>query len=50
LLSYFLGLQIKQLKSGTFVRQVKYIVDMLRKFGKDKIDKSTHGHKWPFGY
>jgi hypothetical protein len=32
-LSYFLGLQIKQLKNGTFVRQSKYIKDMLKKFG-----------------
>jgi len=34
-LSYFLGLQIKQLKSGTFVSQGKYIKDMLKKFGMD---------------
>jgi hypothetical protein len=32
-LSYFLGLQIKQLKNGTFVSQGKYIKDMLNKFG-----------------
>jgi hypothetical protein len=34
-LSYFLGLQIKQMKNGTFVSQGKYIKDMLNKFGKD---------------
>jgi hypothetical protein len=34
-LSYFLGLQIKQMKNGTFVRQGKYIKDMLKKFGMD---------------
>ena len=34
-LSYFLGLQIKQLKSGTFVSQGKYIKDMFKKFGMD---------------
>ena len=28
-LSYFLGLQIKQLKNGTFVSQGKYIKDMI---------------------
>jgi hypothetical protein len=28
-LSYFHGLQIKQLKNGTFVGQCKYIKDML---------------------
>jgi len=33
--SYFLGLQIKQLKNGTFVSQSKYIKDMLKKFGMD---------------
>jgi hypothetical protein len=32
-LSYFLRLQIKQLKNGTFVSQNKYIKDMLKKFG-----------------
>jgi hypothetical protein len=32
-LSYFLGLQIKQLENGTFVSQGKYIKDMLKKFG-----------------
>jgi hypothetical protein len=31
-LSYFLGLQIKQSKNGTFVSQGKYIKDMLKKF------------------
>jgi hypothetical protein len=31
-LSYFLGLQIKQLKNGTFVSQDKYIKDMPKKF------------------
>jgi hypothetical protein len=32
-LSYFLGLQIKQIKNGTFVSQGKYIKDMIKKFG-----------------
>jgi hypothetical protein len=31
-LSYFLSLQIKQLKNGTFVSHGKYIKDMLKKF------------------
>ena len=30
--SYFLGLQIKQLKNGTFISQGKCIKDMLKKF------------------
>ena len=29
-LSYFLGLQIKQLKNGIFVSQGKYIKDMIK--------------------
>ena len=32
-LSYFFGLQIKQLKNGTFMSQDKYIKDILKKFG-----------------
>ena len=35
-LSYFLRLQIKQLKNGTFVSQEKYIKDMLKKFGMNE--------------
>jgi hypothetical protein len=34
-LSYFLGLQIKQMMNGTFVSQGKYIKDLLKKFGMD---------------
>jgi hypothetical protein len=41
-LSYFLGLQIKQMKNVTFVSQGKYIKDMLKKCGmKDAKDIST---------
>jgi len=32
-ISYFLGLQIKQMKNSTFVSQGKYIQDMIKKFG-----------------
>jgi spore maturation protein CgeB len=32
-LSYFLGLQIKQIKNDTFISQGKYIKDMIKKFG-----------------
>ena len=35
-LSYFLGLQIKQLKNDIFVSQEKYIKDMLKKFGMNE--------------
>jgi hypothetical protein len=34
-LSYFLSLQIKQLKNDTFVSQGKYIKDPLKKFGME---------------
>jgi hypothetical protein len=34
-LSYFFGLQIKQMKNDTFVSQDKYIKDILNKFGMD---------------
>ena len=56
-LSYFLGLQIKQLKNGTFVSQGKYIKDMIKKFGtsdskairtpmgtNDNLDSNTSGN------
>ena len=35
-LSYFLGLQIKQLKNDTFMSQGKYIKNMLKKFGMNE--------------
>jgi hypothetical protein len=34
-LNFFLGLQIKQLKGGTFISQDKYIKDILKKFKMD---------------
>jgi hypothetical protein len=35
-LSYFFGLQIKQMKNDIFVSECKYIKDMLKKFGMDE--------------
>jgi hypothetical protein len=35
-LKYFLGFQIKQLKDGTLISQIKYTHDLLKKFGMDK--------------
>jgi hypothetical protein len=35
-LSYFLSLQIKQMKNDTFVSQGKYIKDILKKFGMNE--------------
>jgi hypothetical protein len=34
-LQFFLGLQIKQAKEGTFVHQAKYTKDVLKKFNMD---------------
>ena len=47
-LSYFLGLQIKQMKNDIFVSQGKYIKDMLKKFVLDdaKAISTTMGDKW----
>ena len=38
-LTYFLGLQVKQVKDGIFISQTKYIYDLLKKF--DLIDCSS---------
>ena len=35
-LTYFLGLQVKQVSDGIFISQTKYIYDLLKKF--DQID------------
>jgi hypothetical protein len=48
-LTFFLGLQIKQTKEGTFISQIKYTRDILKKFGMDKAKPiktpmCTNGH------
>jgi hypothetical protein len=48
-LNYFLGFQVKQLKEGTFISQMKYTQDLLKMFGmKDakpaKTPMGTDGH------
>jgi hypothetical protein len=48
-LNYFLGFQVKQLKEGTFIPQMKYTQDLLKRFGmKDakpaKTPMGTNGH------
>ncbi|KAL6316730.1 hypothetical protein AAG906_020414 [Vitis piasezkii] len=35
-LNFFLGLQIKQLKKGTFINQAKYIRDFLKRFNMEE--------------
>ena len=41
-LNFFIGLQIKQLKEGTFINQANYIRDLLKKFNLEEVKaKST---------
>ena len=55
-LNYFIGLQVKQTKDETFIRQTKYIKKILKKFGMEsrkelstpmsptcKLDKDEEG-------
>jgi hypothetical protein len=44
-LNYFLGFQVKQLKEGTFISQMKYTQDLLKRFGM----KDTKPAKTPMG-
>ena len=48
-LKFFLGLQIKQTKGGTFVSQTKYTKDLFKKFNMQeskgmKTPMPTNGH------
>jgi hypothetical protein len=48
-LTFFLGFKIKQVKEGTFISQIKYTRDILKKFGMDnakpiKTPMSNNGH------
>jgi hypothetical protein len=48
-LTFFLGFQIKQAKEGTFICQIKYTHDILKKFSMDnskpiKTPMGTNGH------
>jgi hypothetical protein len=44
-LNYFLGFQVKQLKEGTFISQIKYTQDLLKRFGM----KDAKPAKTPMG-
>jgi hypothetical protein len=44
-LTYFLGFQVKQLKDGTFISQIKYTQDLLKRFGM----KDAKPTKTPMG-
>jgi hypothetical protein len=46
-LQFFLGLQIKQSKEGTFVHQAKYTKDIVRKF---KMEDSKAGDAYEYDY
>jgi hypothetical protein len=35
--TFFLGIQVKQMKQGTFVHQVKYTKDLMKKFNIDEL-------------
>jgi isopentenyldiphosphate isomerase len=36
-LTFFLGIQVKQMKQGTFIQQVKYMKDLMKKFNMDEL-------------
>jgi isopentenyldiphosphate isomerase len=36
-LTFFLGIQVKQIKQGTFVHQAKYTKDLMKKFNMDEL-------------
>jgi hypothetical protein len=36
-LTFFLGIQVKQMKQGTFVHQLKYTKDLMKKFNMAKL-------------
>jgi hypothetical protein len=44
-LNYFLGFQVKQVKEGTFISQMKYTQDLLKRFGM----KDAKPAKTPMG-
>ena len=43
-LSFFLGLQIRQLKDGIFISQSKYARELVKKFGLESSKLNTLGH------
>jgi hypothetical protein len=36
-LTFFLGIQVKQMKQGTFIHQAKYTKDLIKKFNMDEL-------------
>ena len=40
-LNFFLGLQVKQMKHGTFLCQIKYCTKLIKKFGMEKCKEAS---------
>jgi len=40
-LNFFLGLQVKQMKHGTFLSQTKYCIKLVKKFGMEKCKEAS---------
>jgi isopentenyldiphosphate isomerase len=36
-LTFFLGIQVKQMKQGTFIQQAKYMKDLMKTFNMDEL-------------
>ena len=47
-LSYFLGLQIKQLNDGIFITQAKYSKNLEKKFGFENAKHCDTSHEYHF--
>nr|GFC01465.1 uncharacterized mitochondrial protein AtMg00810-like [Tanacetum cinerariifolium] len=46
-LTFFLGLQVKQLPDGIFISQDKYVKDMLKKFDMESVRTATTPYEVP---
>nr|GFA19805.1 hypothetical protein [Tanacetum cinerariifolium] len=46
-LTFFLGLQVQQLRNGIFISQDKYIKDMLKKFDMESVRTTTTPYEVP---
>jgi hypothetical protein len=40
-LTFFLGIQVKQMKQGTFVHQAKYMKDLMKKFNMAELKQMS---------
>jgi hypothetical protein len=40
-LTFFLGIQVKQMKQGTFVHQAKYMNDLMKKFNMTELKHAS---------